>query len=146
MKRKTPIASRFWDKVTKSDSGCWVWTAAKNNAGYGIIDNKLAHRWAYADALGEIPAGLELDHLCRNPACVNPGHLEAVSHAENMRRAKWPNKEKQFCPKGHPYSGPNLFVNNLGRRECRKCKNERSGNARKIARKQRASGTQQSAV
>lgn len=72
------------------DSPCWVWQRAKDSKGYGraTIDGstKLAHRIFYEKFVGPIPLGLSLDHLCRNPPCVNPSHLEPVTHAENCRR------------------------------------------------------------
>jgi hypothetical protein len=72
--------------------GCHVWIGARDAHGYGAIQIERtvgkAHRIAYELARGAVPEGLELDHLCRHPYCVNPDHLEPVSHAENMRRAR----------------------------------------------------------
>jgi len=121
---------RFWPKVDASGD-CWEWTAAKNQLGYGQIGTTgkkrgMAHRVAWELLIGPIGAGLELDHLCRNRACVNPDHLEPVTHEENMRRAPWEaaaaKRAKTHCPKGHPYSGDNLLINSKGRRECKSCK------------------------
>jgi hypothetical protein len=90
----TPLADRLWSKVDKTD-GCWLFTGALNNKGYGVIHergkggtNLYAHRVSYGLLVGPIPDDLELDHLCRVTRCVNPEHLEAVTHAENMRRAR----------------------------------------------------------
>lgn len=82
---------RFWNKVAiTSLHGCWEWAACKNPAGYGRFKFEgktyLAHRVARTLTRGSISEGLELDHLCRNRGCVNPLHLEAVSHKENLRR------------------------------------------------------------
>ena len=80
---------RFWSKVDKSGD-CWLWTAATNSRGYGVTWSDgalgLAHRRSYTDAKGPIPDGMELDHLCRTPVCVNPDHLEPVSHRVNVAR------------------------------------------------------------
>lgn len=71
---------------------CWDWGRARDGAGYGAIwyEGRVqgAHRWVYEQLVGPIAKGLDLDHLCRNPRCVNPDHLEPVTHAENIRRGK----------------------------------------------------------
>lgn len=68
-------------------SGCWIWTGLRNEWGYGTAGSRgLAHRVMYEQANGPIPEGLELDHLCRERACVNPLHLEAVTHTQNVLR------------------------------------------------------------
>lgn len=70
---------------------CWLWTAHVNDDGYGVLKvegrTRPAHIWSYEYHVGEVPTGLELDHLCRVRACVNPWHLDPVTHAENVRRA-----------------------------------------------------------
>lgn len=84
----------FWDRVEKRD-GCWPWQGAVAPNGYGLVNclnhsgrrsTAGAHRVAYELERGPIPDGLELDHLCRNSVCVNPAHLEPVTHQENVRR------------------------------------------------------------
>jgi hypothetical protein len=80
-----------------TDTGCWVWNGRVNRKGYGILHvarpgyrarDEYAHRWMYEQHVGPIPEGLVLDHLCRNPPCVNPEHVELVTHVENLRRGK----------------------------------------------------------
>jgi len=76
---------------TLNEDGCWAWTGATAGPGYGQFGrNGLAHRVAYERAFGPIPEGMEIDHLCRNRRCVNPDHLDAVSHEENLRRSGHP--------------------------------------------------------
>jgi hypothetical protein len=82
------------DRYRVSESGCWLWLGDMNNQGYGQIAEveggqrrmMLAHRWVYEQVVDPIPEELVLDHLCRTRLCVNPKHLEPVSHAENCRR------------------------------------------------------------
>jgi hypothetical protein len=122
----------FWEKVDKSGY-CWVWTLKLDRTGYGRTFFRrrlwLAHRVAYTLAKGDIPEGLTLDHLCRNRACVNPDHLEAVSMRVNTQRGDGGKHfaSKTHCPKGHPYSGQNLGVGPNGHvRYCKTCKREKS--------------------
>jgi hypothetical protein len=123
-----PDDGLFWAKVQKTE-GCWLWTAARNNGGYGCFADSLgtrwgAHRWAYEHSVGPIPEGLELDHLCRTPACVRPDHLEPVSHSENVRRSTSPmaaEAQRTHCPQGHPYDTANTYVFR-GMRYCKVCR------------------------
>lgn len=82
---------KFFDHVTFT-ADCWLWSGMKRK-GYGRFafpkrtTYVSAHRWLFEIVVGRVPDGFELDHLCRTPACVNPDHLEAVTHSENLRRA-----------------------------------------------------------
>ena len=125
------VSERFWSKVdVRSARDCWEWLGCLS-AGYGrfSLGNGggliLAHRYSYEALVGVIPTGLRLDHLCRNTSCVNPMHLEPVTQRENVLRGRSPaalNALKTHCPKGHPLSGANLRVDNVGKRRCRACK------------------------
>lgn len=122
--------ARFWAKVDKGvPSECWEWTAAMTRAGYGAWwtgeRNIMAHRASFLIAHGDIPAGMVLDHLCRNRKCVNPAHLEPVSHKENILRGEGAtarNSKKSHCPQGHSYDGPVAYVDDDGRRRCGVCR------------------------
>lgn len=117
-------------------TGCWEWLRYVDKAGYGHCAYKGksmgAHRAYYQMHKGEIPAGLQIDHLCRNRKCVNPKHLEAVTKRENFLRgispAAW-NARKTTCPKGHPYSYSEVKQKQPIHRGCRKC-NRRFQNKR----------------
>ena len=132
--------SRFWPKVHKdgpilvdSLGPCWIWTASRTKFGYGRFGDfdgvthstKLAYGVAYRWLIGEVPNSLELDHLCRNPSCVNPYHLEPVTSQENTvvrGIGVAAQKSRQtHCVRGHPLSGTNLKLKTNGCRSCREC-------------------------
>jgi len=125
---------------------CWLWKGAKRNGGYGVmrvpkapgapirVDGHLTPAWQisahilmYEHVKGPVPEGLELDHLCRVLNCVNPDHLEAVTHQENVRRGRagHANPRKTHCPKGHEYTEENTLMVWHPRghyyRRCKKC-------------------------
>jgi hypothetical protein len=108
------------DYLIDLDTGCWVWQRARTTAGYGQIylNGKMsyAHRVFYEGYVADIPPGLVLDHLCRNPGCCNPDHLEPVTFAENMRRTR-----RATCKRGHPLTDDNVYVAPDGERQCREC-------------------------
>lgn len=108
-----------------ADTGCWTWTAAKNPKGYGSVSNgnngsMLAHRRSYTEMVGPIPAGLTIDHLCRNKSCINPAHLEPVTCAENTRR-----NYVDACAKGHAWTPETTYTRSNGARECTICRYDR---------------------
>lgn len=131
---------RFFAKIVKVD-GCWIWQGTKIPKGYGLISRdgkrQYAHRWAYEHFTGNlIPAGLQIDHLCRRPSCVNPDHLEPVTQIENMRRGGSPpslNGRKTHCPRSHEYTPENTYISR-GRRQCRQCGAIKAREKRRLAR------------
>jgi hypothetical protein len=144
------LPARFWVKIRVDPvTGCWVWIGYRRPGGYGQfhVGSELdgsdravdVHRHAYLTLVGPVPEGLELDHVkargCVGPACVNPAHLEPVTHAENMRRGAggkfW--RAKTHCPQGHPYDDINT-ERRYGRRYCGACREARALARRNSAR------------
>ena len=134
-----PIEDRFWSKVKKT-TDCWLWEGALRK-GYGEIaigrrgDGMMqTHRLAYLTLVGDIPDGLELDHLCRVRHCVNPDHLEAVTRAVNVQRGLIPGimsargRAITHCIKGHEYTKANTYLRPEGNRRCRICQRQWSKN------------------
>lgn len=106
---------------------CWIWTGATNGT-YGRINRGLAHRISYELVKGPIPNGLQIDHLCRRPLCVNPDHLEAVTCRTNLLRATGfvaRQAAQTECKYGHLLQGDNLYVDKRSRRHCRECRRRR---------------------
>lgn len=124
---------RFLDAVTLEPDGCWRWTKATSRGGYGVYwrDGRLhpAHRASYELLCGEIPAGLQLDHLCRNRWCVNPAHLEPVTQRENILRGvsvAAARARQTHCVRGHEFTPENITratPSGKGRR-CKTCARE----------------------
>lgn len=134
---------RFWDKVDRrGDDECWPWLGRLNADGYGEFDisdrHMGAHRVAYKLIKGSLPDfanGIELDHLCRRRDCVNPRHLQPVTHQENCARgvvgeaARRRQIVKTHCPYGHEYTPENTYTDpklynqrSTPSRHCRICR------------------------
>jgi len=121
---------RFWSLVTKGATprSCWLWNGGTTSGGYGHawIDGKmqLAHRYVYERLVRSIPPRTTIDHLCRVHNCVNPVHMDLASGRENTRRGVSPagqNARKNYCKRGHPLWGDNLYHGTDGSRHCRIC-------------------------
>jgi hypothetical protein len=141
-----PEREAFWNRVDKTGD-CWEWTGSRNGDGYGTYSvggkTHRAHRYAYEIVVGPIPEGKQLDHLCRNPPCVNPAHLEPVTSRENTLRgfgACGTNARKTHCKNGHEFTPENTRYRRRGDyigRECVACQAE-SQTRRRIARQKAA--------
>ncbi len=152
---KLTTIERFYSHVAfEPTSGCWIWTASLNHDGYGqmsFYDAELyktkgalsrierAHCVAWELFVGPIPEGKEIDHKCSVRCCVNPKHLEPVTHPENIARGRSgrPQAERTHCKRGHPFAGDNLteihkMVNGTMRtyRVCKTCMRENMAKCR----------------
>lgn len=134
----------FESKLVSSLQGCWLWMGSTLPKGYAVlrVSRKIdphrkhlyLHRLFYEVSKGAIPPGLEIDHLCRNPSCITPDHLEAVSRSTNLRRGNVGsdigryNRAKTHCPQGHSYDKLNTYYrpDRRGRgRNCKQCRADR---------------------
>lgn len=123
------------DKFSIDKKGCWLWERSLNNKGYPVVGTSvnyklvraLAHRVSYTAFKGEIPDNKTLDHLCKVTRCINPNHLEPVTHQENCKRGTG---SKTHCKNGHKYTEKNtLYRQREGRgieRSCRVCRDIRN--------------------
>jgi hypothetical protein len=145
----TDVWDRFWSKVEEpfdAHNDCWIWKGAgyASKLGYGRFQlsnpRRLvgAHRFAYEQFYGPISAGLVLDHMCRNPRCVNPTHLRVVTRSQNTLEnsvgVTAVHAVKKDCVRGHPLSGENLYLRPNGGRACRMCRRLADIKRRKLKR------------
>lgn len=135
------LPRRIAEKIDTDSSGCWIWTAARST-GYGRVSYNgrtvVAHRVVYEILVGPIPDGLQLDHLCRNRACVRPDHLEPVTQRENLLRGQTipaRHAARTHCNWGHRFDSTNTGRTVDGYRRCRRCHAEREAQARKEGRR-----------
>jgi hypothetical protein len=136
-RRARPAEERFWERIEKDQStGCWNFRARYYSRGYaqfsvsgngsdGSQVRVYAHRYSWELHRGPIPAGLSLDHRCRNTICCNPDHLEPVSLKENVLRSNGVfalNARKAMCKRGHQFTPQNTYSKRPGERRCRTCR------------------------
>lgn len=136
LKELTYLFSRIYihPEVTYGGTPCWIWSLGRSKSGHGKAlfrgTTVAVYRLTYAWLVQPLPRGFrhgELDHLCRNPMCCNPEHLEFVSRAVNLLRGNGVgglNARKTHCIRGHALFGNNLRITTDGRRNCRTCKNQ----------------------
>ena len=136
---KTTIPPRFWSKVYADPSECWLWTGHINAGGYGWFQvrkakGQSAHIYLYERLVAphlrsEAGVRMTLDHLCRVRHCVNPRHLERVTHRENVRRGVSVvarNANATHCIHGHEFTAFNTAVRPEGGRHCLACRRRRN--------------------
>lgn len=137
-KRRTCLLDALPERISKRiivGEGCWSWSGWHNTTKcgrYGYVNwggrDRPAHRVILEILEGPIPVGWHVDHLCKNPSCVNPEHLEAVTAGENIRRGK--NSTKDFCKHGHDWNDPknwriHTFPDGRSRKNCAECDRQR---------------------
>lgn len=108
----------------KKTSTCWIWTSHLTGSGYAQYSdkgkNRVVHKMVYEMLVGKVPDGLELDHLCKVKKCVNPKHLEPVTHSENLIRS-YKGRERTQCKRGHEYKQGSYKIRMKNGRETRTC-------------------------
>lgn len=147
--RITDGLERFYSYVDKSGptpehrhelGPCWEWQSCKDAGGYGRFCDKRvckpAHVWIWELTNGPKMEGYDIDHLCRNRGCVNPEHLEHVTHRENVLRGMMPSAvvaRTGICRNGHRMEGDNLMIEKNGRRRCLQCRRESNKRCKQLA-------------
>jgi hypothetical protein len=130
-----PLADRIRARIVVTSAGCWEWQGCRDGNGYGRISvgsradgtrrTTYAHRVAYGAFVAPVPDDLVLDHLCRNPPCCNPEHLEAVTTRENtvVRGVGGvaDQARQTHCKRDHPFDAENTYRDRHGKRYCRAC-------------------------
>lgn len=129
--RGSSVLDRLMFRTALLPNGCWEWRGARNQKGYGNIrvdtygPAKSVHRVAYTELVGPISDGLEIDHLCKNRACINPEHLEAVTRTVNIQRV---DQRRAVCKNGHEMTVENtrIYITKAGVKShnCRACARE----------------------
>jgi hypothetical protein len=135
------IIGRFYNKFTVSIDGCWIWNASKLKIGYGLFSNEhrktvTAHRWIYERTKGAIPPDLIIDHICRNPSCVNPDHLQAITQSNNIKRSLLvkARSARTHCKHGHEFTPENTrYVKGQRGRRCATCAMISKGNSKQVS-------------
>ena len=105
---------------------CIQWWASKDSKGYGQTKRSIvsgrktrqAHRVIYAECFGDPDPSLEIDHICNNPSCVNPLHLQLVTHKKNCELR---GKRRTHCKRGHERNNLNQYVSPNGKTYCKPC-------------------------
>lgn len=136
-KRDRHFFEKLVEGIALGAGGCWVWLRGRDSDGYGIAyvggKPRRAHKAAYESMVAPVPAGLQLDHLCRNTSCVNPEHLEPVTPRENVRRSNhitYRTAARPACSHGHAYDVENTRIDKRGHRVCVTCAKRRAREVR----------------
>lgn len=125
-----------------TENGCWLWQGCISDGRYGSLKYKgrirRAHCVTYELSVGPVPDNLELDHTCKVTTCINPEHLEPVTHKVNVQRGDLKHVSgkryaaQTHCIHGHPYEPHNLYLDKKGHKSCRTCARDRNRAARQV--------------
>jgi hypothetical protein len=125
------VRTKLLRHITVTPHGCWLWTGSKQGKRWGYYGeivlgrkpqqkHRRAHVVSYETFIGPVAPGLELHHTCHQTLCINPAHLQQVTHLEHMRQRK--DRDRPHCKYGHVYTPETIYWNPRGVRECKVCK------------------------